>query len=216
MKLSKRLETITSYINNDDRVLDVGCDHGYLDIYLALNKKNSLIIASDISKEVIKKTKENIKRYNVADKIKVYCTNGTENIFDDYNTIVVAGMGSYTILNILKSSKKVNKLIICSNNNWDDIRKNISLIGYQLIEERLIYESKKLYSIMLFKKGKNKLSKKEIMIGKYNFKNQKLYDIYLKETMRTYKKIPISNIKRKYNFFKRILFLRQYLRKENR
>ena len=42
MKLSKRLETIVSFIDDKDNVLDIGCDHAYIDIYLALNKKISL------------------------------------------------------------------------------------------------------------------------------------------------------------------------------
>ena len=164
MKLSKRLETIASKINDRDRVLDVGCDHGYLDIYLALNKKNDLIIASDISKEVIKATINNINKYHVKNKIKVYCTDGTNNIIENYNTIIIAGMGSYTILNILKETRTVDKLIICSNNNWENVRKSISLLGYYLDSEDLVYESNKLYSVMVFKKGTKKLTKKDILI----------------------------------------------------
>ena len=31
---SERLLTIASFVEKNDTVLDVGCDHGYLDIYL--------------------------------------------------------------------------------------------------------------------------------------------------------------------------------------
>ena len=35
---SKRLLAIASLIESDDIVVDVGCDHAYLDIYLIKNK----------------------------------------------------------------------------------------------------------------------------------------------------------------------------------
>ncbi len=35
--ISKRLESIASLIPNNSRVIDVGCDHALLDIYLAMD-----------------------------------------------------------------------------------------------------------------------------------------------------------------------------------
>ena len=39
IKLSKRLQKIAELINEEDTVLDIGCDHALLDIYLS-NKYN--------------------------------------------------------------------------------------------------------------------------------------------------------------------------------
>ena len=216
MKLSKRLDAIASFISNKDKVLDVGCDHAYLDIYLALNKKNKTIIASDISEEVIKATKENIKRYKLEDKIKVYCTNGTQDIKENYDTLVIAGMGYYNIISILNNTKTVDKLIICSNNNWDFTRKDISSIGYYLDKELLVQDAKKLYSIMLFKKGHKHLSKKEIAIGKYNIDNISSYNILYDETKKVFKRIPNSKIIKKIKYYQKLRYIKSYLRKENR
>ena len=216
MKLSKRLETIVSFIDDKDNVLDIGCDHAYIDIYLALNKKNKLIIASDISEDVIKTTKKNLKQYNVEDKVKVYCTDGADNIKDDYDTIILAGMGSTTILDILKRAKKVKKIVICSHNNWESIRKDVSNIGYYLDNEKLIYDRNKLYSIMVFCKGNRKLSKKEILIGKYNKDNIQEYNIYYDNIKNIYKKIPKSKFFKKYYYYKILKYINSYLMKENR
>ena len=65
MKLSKRLEAIASFIDKNDKIVDVGCDHGYLDIYLALYKHNKMIIATDISEKVIENTILNINNYKL-------------------------------------------------------------------------------------------------------------------------------------------------------
>ena len=49
IRLSKRLECIASFVNDDMSLVDVGCDHALLDIYLCQVKKNIKIIASDIN-----------------------------------------------------------------------------------------------------------------------------------------------------------------------
>ena len=34
-KLSKRLEVVSGYIQDNTKIIDIGCDHGLLSIYLA-------------------------------------------------------------------------------------------------------------------------------------------------------------------------------------
>ena len=41
IKLSKRLETISSLVPRGSKVIDIGCDHGLLDIYLYQKKNKS-------------------------------------------------------------------------------------------------------------------------------------------------------------------------------
>ena len=62
MKLSKRLETIASLIPNQRNIIDVGCDHGLLDISIAL-KENINITATDISPKAIENAKHHLLLY---------------------------------------------------------------------------------------------------------------------------------------------------------
>ena len=50
IKLSKRLEAISSLVPNNSKIIDIGCDHGLLDIYLYQKKISNKIIAADIYK----------------------------------------------------------------------------------------------------------------------------------------------------------------------
>ena len=53
-KLSKRLEMVASFIDeNDKSVIDIGCDHGLLSIYLAEKFNNLKIIASDVNNNAL-------------------------------------------------------------------------------------------------------------------------------------------------------------------
>ena len=125
--LSIRLKEIASLIPNSSKVVDIGCDHGLLDIYLTKNK-NCTCIASDISSNVLVNTKKNIDKYNLEDKIKIICSNGLENIdVNGFDTLVISGMGTSTILSILDNEKvnEFDKLIIQSNNDIEKLRYDI-------------------------------------------------------------------------------------------
>ena len=61
MKLSKRLEAVATLVDVGVRVIDVGCDHGYLDIYLTENNDNKCI-ATDINKNALESAINNIKK----------------------------------------------------------------------------------------------------------------------------------------------------------
>ena len=44
MRLSKRLKAITEFVDKEDRIIDIGCDHALLDIYIKENIKNRKIV----------------------------------------------------------------------------------------------------------------------------------------------------------------------------
>ena len=103
---SERLKTIASFVSKNDSVIDVGCDHGYLAIYLKLNNLCKNVIASDISKNALTYAINNFKKYKL--NIKYYISDGLNNIDEYYDTVIIAGMGTHTIMNIL-SKKKLPK-----------------------------------------------------------------------------------------------------------
>ena len=97
---SERIKALASFINKEDIVLDVGCDHGYLSIYLKQNNLCGRVYASDISALALKQAQTNFKKYHL--NIKSFVSDGFNNINVSFNTVVIAGMGTSTILNIIK------------------------------------------------------------------------------------------------------------------
>ena len=102
--MNNKLLKIATLINIDDKVVDIGCDHGYLSIYLAKNKICNKIIASDINENALNNAIGNIEKERLNNKIKVIISDGLQNIDKDIDTAVIAGMGTNTILNIIKNS----------------------------------------------------------------------------------------------------------------
>lgn len=192
MILSKRLQAVATLVDIKSRVIDVGCDHAYLDIYLTQNNDNKCI-ATDINKNALEIAKKNIKKYNLEDKIETKLTNGLTDIkVKDNDNIVISGMGTYTILEILKTNNLSNTLIISSNNNIDILRKEVINLGYYIDSEIFIIDKNKPYIIIKFIKGIKKYSKLDILLGPI-LKNNIEYKKYI---IKKYKNI-LNNISKK-------------------
>ena len=145
----KRLEAIASLVDKDAFTLDIGTDHAYLPIYLINNNITNKVIASDISKNVLSQSLNNLKKYNLDDKVLLVQSDGLNNIKDNVDIAIIAGMGAHTIINIINKAKKLpKKLIIQSNNNVDKVRKYMQGINYKIIKEMVVYIQLMLFSHM--------------------------------------------------------------------
>ena len=51
VQLSRRLKAIADMVTEGKPLVDVGCDHGYLPVYLMLNHKIPGAIATDVGKD---------------------------------------------------------------------------------------------------------------------------------------------------------------------
>ena len=170
IKLSPRLEKISHYIKDNTSMVDIGCDHALLDVYLAQNKKNIKIIASDINPNALNNAKRNIKKYHLDDKIKTCLSKGLEKIDTSFiDTIIISGMGAHTMVGILYKDisklKGIDTLILQSNNDLDFLRKKVVKLGYFIADEVLIKDSGIIYTIVIFKKGHKFYNKKQLYFG---------------------------------------------------
>ena len=169
-KISKRLLTIAQMVDKDSNIMDVGCDHALLDIYLLKNNMIKKSIASDINEGALNQAKKNLskeKKYNI--DLRLGPGLDVLNEKDKVDIIIMSGLGSKTIINILKDNKEklknINKLIIQSNKELVLLRKEVIKLGYFIENEKLVKENKKLYCIIKFSKGKRKYTRKEIYFG---------------------------------------------------
>lgn len=192
MKLSKRLMTIANMVPNESSIVDVGCDHGLLDIYLTLVKKVNCV-ATDINVNCIKKTKENFEKTRLTQKIPLICTNGLDNInLDRVDYVIIAGMGTSSILKIIARAN-VSKCIIQANNNQYELRKKMNKMGFEIKNEVFVYEKKKYYVIIEFVKGPKKYRNYEYFFGPYILKDTNLE--YKKHLYKKYSYVTKKNKK---------------------
>lgn len=212
-KLSKRLASLVPFFDTKDNVVDVGCDHGYLGIYLMKNNLVKSVIASDINEKALSFAKTNIEKSGL--DIPTFISDGIDSIdLSKINCLVMSGMGTMTILHILEDNnklKRVNKIIVQSNNNHDILRTELNKKGYYLSEETAVYDRGKWYLSMLFIKSSQRNTKLELEYGL--LKNSD----YIRHLIDKYTRINnrIPDIEDREELVKQIYYLKEILREKS-
>lgn len=148
IKLSNRLLSLTKYIASDDKVMDVGCDHAKLDIYLVQAGIVNKIYVCDVNPNALQNGIDNIERYELSSNVIPILGYGIERVSSyDVDVLVISGMGSKNIIDILSSPNldRIYKLVLQSNNNHYELRKYIVEKGFTIVEEEVIRDGKKTY-----------------------------------------------------------------------
>ncbi len=217
--ISKRLKSLIKYIDDIDNIIDVGCDHALLDIYLVKNKIIDKVIVSDIHENALNAGIENIKNYGLESKIDARLGDGLNVLSseDTTNTILISGMGTNTILNILSNDElqRIYKLIIQSNNDHDILRKKVTDLGFYIDSEEYFQDSSKNYINIVFKKGKKTYSKTELKYGPFLIKDKNYLEFELSKINKIYKIIPKLKFKYRLVLKLEIIKLNRLLKKCN-
>lgn len=148
----------------NSRVIDVGCDHGLLDVYLSLNK-NCSCVATDINENALSGAIRNVKKYHLEDKIQTVVSDGLKDVVvSKKDTVVIAGMGTHTIMGIVRDMV-CDTLIIQSNNDLELLRFYITHLGYYIDKEKVVYERGQYYVIIRFIKGHLEYDEMDYILG---------------------------------------------------
>lgn len=176
-KISKRLCTVASYVRSGAVVADIGTDHAYLPIYLALENRIARGIASDINEGPISKARENIHKYGLDNVIDTCIANGLNNIESYAPTdILICGMGGELIAQIIEKSSYVKKqgvrLILQPMTMIRELREYLQN-GFFTIAESVVCEDNKLYQIICVEYDGiiRKYSDAELELGIKNIEN---------------------------------------------
>ena len=194
MKLSKRLDAVASLVEDNRSVIDIGCDHALLSIFIALNKNPKKVIASDNKEGPLVSAKENIEKYKVSDKVEIKLGNGVDPIESDIDTIIISGMGGLNTVGILKYKtnlfKNVDTIILSPNTDSDFVRYEVCKLGFLIEDEKLVKDNNFIYPIIRFKRGKKHYKKIEYILGpKLIEKKEPLFIEYITSLKNTKEKI---------------------------
>lgn len=216
IKLSKRLSTIASFVRSDAKLVDIGCDHALLDLYLLQNNPKLKAIGVDVKEGALNQALNNVEKYNMKGKLDLRLGDGLEPVKkEEIDTVVISGLGSYKIVEILNNGLEkltnVSDIVVQTNSDHYFLRKKVCLLGFYIAGETLVKENNIIYLVVHFKMGKKRYSRKDYILGPIlRIEKSKLYkENIIKELKK--KEILHDLIPRRY-FLKRIMLKRQILK----
>lgn len=156
MKISNRLVQIIDIIPKCEILSDIGTDHAFVPIEVIKKKKAKKAIASDVRSGPLNIAKKNITKNNLLQYIEIRQGSGIRTIGDEeLDTVVIAGMGGILIKDILEEclskAKKFNHLILQPMNSSECVREYLYENGFQILNEVLLKEDRRIYNIMVIR-----------------------------------------------------------------
>lgn len=152
--LGARLALCASLVRKGAALADVGTDHAYLPVFLALHGGIRCAVASDVRPGPLRAAERNVARYGVGDIVSVRLSDGLDAVSpDEADDVAVAGMGGELIAKIvgragwLKSPDK--RLILQPMTSAAELRVFLAREGFAILREKAVSEDGHVYTAIL-------------------------------------------------------------------
>lgn len=189
MQISKRLEAVASFVEPGSVIADVGCDHGYIPIYLYQKGIIPKAIAMDVNKGPLERARIHIQEYGLGEYITTRLSDGVCALNpQEADAVVIAGMGGALMEKIIEEGEEtldsVSYLILQPQSELAHFRRFLHQKGYCIEQENMVLEDGKYYPMMKARKGMEHYEREiDYRFGKglLDQKNEILYQFLLKE-----------------------------------
>lgn len=135
------------------RTADVGCDHGFVSIYLYENKIAPKVYAMDLREGPLQRAREHIEEKGFSDYIETRLSDGLEALAaGEAETLICAGMGGRLMAEILSKGHEkaamMRELILQPQSELRYFRWFLRQSGFVIVKEDIIKEDGKFYPII--------------------------------------------------------------------
>ncbi|GCF94525.1 SAM-dependent methyltransferase [Enterococcus florum] len=159
-ELSKRLQVVADFVPANARLADIGSDHAYLPVALMLQDRIQYAVAGEVVAGPYESAKRQTTSNGLEERIDVRLADGLEAIrpSDEINVVTICGMGGVLIRDILQKGKERNRLsgkerlILQPNVGEKHLRIWLMQEGYQILNETILEENKKIYEVIVAEK----------------------------------------------------------------
>ncbi|MTI81444.1 MAG: SAM-dependent methyltransferase [Firmicutes bacterium] len=166
--LNKRLLALASYVPRGKIIADIGTDHAYLPIYLVSTGIAPSAIAADVNEKPLGKARDNVSSNALTNRIDLRLGDGLQVISPgEAQVLLIAGMGGGTIKRILQQSPQVltdiERIIMQPMGDEHYLRTWLINNGWKLVEETLVEEDERIYTVIVSEKGIEQLDDEIIL-----------------------------------------------------
>ena len=153
-KLSARMAAVAGLVPTGVTACDIGCDHGFIAIYLVEKQICPRVIAMDIHKGPLLRAREHIEKVSLSTYIETRLSDGL-NKFEagEAACMIAAGMGGRLTVKILsdypEKRKSLRYLVLQPQSELSLVRKFLREKGFAIRKEDMVFEEGKFYPMML-------------------------------------------------------------------
>ena len=141
---NRRLEKIASMVQKGMITADIGTDHAFLPIMLVTEGICEKVYACDVAKGPLQAADTNICAKGLQSSITTILTDGLQDVPEDTQCVVIAGMGYQTARGILERAisrlDALQQIIVEVNRDTVSMRRWISEHGYTIVNETYVYD----------------------------------------------------------------------------
>lgn len=153
MQLSDRLLAVAGLVTPGNRIADVGCDHGYIPIYLYEEGIIPGAVAMDVNRGPLLRAEEHIREHGLGQYIETRLSDGVQNLRPaEADTVIIAGMGGPLMEKIIGEGREnlasVEELILQPQSEIGHFRHFLQDNGYAVVQEDMVLEEGKYYPMM--------------------------------------------------------------------
>ncbi len=153
IELSARMQALVKMVSKGSVVCDVGCDHGWVSIYLVQKGIAQRVYAMDVRTGPLERAKEHIIRYQLEEAIETRLSDGLTNLaIGEADCMICAGMGGPLMMKILTEGREkargMKELILQPQSELARFRRFLREEGYKIVAEDMVLEDGKFYPMM--------------------------------------------------------------------
>ncbi len=153
--LPPRLRMLAELIPVGARVVDVGTDHARLPAYLVQKGIAKHVLATDVREGPLTRARRTLVACGTEEHVTLHLVDGLTGLTaEQYDTVVVAGMGADTMISILKKALPTHALLLLQPmSHAERLRDFLGQSGYRIDIELLAREDRRLYNILAARYG---------------------------------------------------------------
>lgn len=156
--LSRRLRTVAGMVTRGHRVCDVGCDHGFVPVYLVQQGISPGVLAMDLREGPLRAAREHVSAYGLEGKIETRLSDGLHNYkAGEADTLICAGMGGGLMMRILEAEREktdsFRELVLQPQSEIERFRRFLRERGSVILDEEMVEEDGKFYQVIRAGRG---------------------------------------------------------------
>ena len=151
--LSERMRMVANMVTKSNVLADIGCDHGFVSIYLLEKGICPKVIAMDVNEGPLLRAKEHIEERGLTSYIDVRLSDGMDKLLlGEADSILIAGMGGRLVIKILtdcmEKAKELKEIILQPQSELYLVRQFLTDFGFHILQEKMVKDNGKFYPAM--------------------------------------------------------------------